>query len=156
MTAMASPTARPPEQRKADTLAKLAQDAADVWVATASPGGEAHLVPLSLCWDGDRVVLATERRSRTFTNLEASGRARLALGPERDVVVMDAVVVSVIDVGDAPHALADAYAEQADWDPRGAGEGYAYIVLAPERIQAWREANEIAGRTLMRHGVWLV
>jgi hypothetical protein len=156
MTAMASESARPAEQRKADTLAKLAQDGVDVWVATASPAGDAHLVPLSLGWDGDRVVLATERKSRTFANLEASGRARLALGPERDVVVIDAVVVSVIDVDAAPHSLADAYASQADWDPREAGEGYVYIVLAPERIQAWREANEIAGRTLMRHGTWLV
>jgi hypothetical protein len=156
MTPMAPEAPRPAEQRKADTLAKLAQEAADVWVATSSPKGEAHLVPLSLCWDEDRVVLATERGSRTFANLEASGRARLALGPERDVVIIDAVVVSVIDVDTAPHSLADAYADQADWDPREAGGGYAYIVLAPERIQAWREANEIAGRTLMRHGTWLV
>ena len=29
--------ARPAEQRKADSLAKLAAEAADVWVATASP-----------------------------------------------------------------------------------------------------------------------
>jgi hypothetical protein len=28
-------------------------------------------------------------------------------------------------------------------------------VLRPERIQAWREADEIAGRTLMRDGAWL-
>jgi hypothetical protein len=148
--------ARPPEQRKADSLAKLAAEAADVWVATASPAGEAHLVPLSLCWDDDRVVLATDRGTRTFENLAASGRARLALGPERDVVMLDAVLVSVIDVADAPHALADAYAAQADWDPREAGDGYVYVVLAPERIQAWREADEIPGRTLMRDGHWLV
>lgn len=149
--------ARPAEQRKADALAKLAAEAADVWVATASPGGDAHLVPLSLCWDGDRVVVvATDRETATFTNLEATGRARLALGPERDVVMLDVVLVSVIDVADAPGGLADAYAAQADWDPREAGDGYVYVVLAPERIQAWREANEIAGRTLMRHGKWLV
>jgi hypothetical protein len=148
--------ARPPEQRKADSLAKLAADAADVWVATASADGDAHLVPLSLCWDGDRIILATERTTTTFVNLEASGRARLALGPERDVVMIDAVLVSVLDVADAPHGLADAYAAQADWDPRDAGDGYVYVVLAPERIQAWREADEIAGRTLMRHGQWLV
>jgi hypothetical protein len=156
VTAVDGEAARPPEQRKADSLAKLAAEGADVWVATASPAGEAHLVPLSLCWDDDRVVLATDRSTRTFENLAASGRARLALGPERDVVMLDAVVVSVVDVDDAPHALADAYAAQADWDPRDAGAGYVYVVLAPERIQAWREANEIAGRTLMRDGHWLV
>jgi hypothetical protein len=62
----------------------------------------------------------------------------------------------VLDVADAPDGLADTYAAQADWDPRDAGEGYVYVVLAPERIQAWREANEIAGRTLMRGGRWSV
>ena len=30
------------------------------------------------------------------------------------------------------------------------------LVLVPERIQAWREANELAGRTLMRGGRWVV
>lgn len=147
---------RPPEQRKADALAKLSVEGADIWVATASADGEPHLVPLSLCWDDDRVVLASERRSRTVANLERTGRARLALGPERDVVMIDAALVTVVDVGDAPHALADAFAAQADWDPREAGEGMVYGVLAPERIQAWREADEITGRTLMRHGRWLV
>ena len=147
---------RPLQQRKADALAKLSAATADIWVATASADGDAHLVPLSLGWDGDRIILATERRSATAQNLARSGRARLAVGPERDVVVIDAVLVSLIDVGDAPAVLAEAFAAQADWDPRDAPEGYVYAVLAPERIQAWREANELAGRTLMRRGHWLV
>lgn len=147
---------RPPEQRKADALAKLAQPAVDVWVATASADGDAHLVPLSLGWDGDRVILAVERGSVTQRNLARAGRARLALGPERDLVMLDAVVVTIIDVAEAPTPVGDAYAAQADWEPRDAPDGYVYVILAPERIQAWREANEIAGRTLMRHGQWLV
>jgi len=52
------------EQRKADTLAKLTAPAADVWVATAAADadGQAHayLVPLSLAWIDERVVLATD------------------------------------------------------------------------------------------------
>lgn len=44
---------------------------------------------------------------------------------------------------------------QADWDPRTSA-GYVYFVLRPERIQAWREADETVGRTLMRDGIWLV
>lgn len=147
---------RPPEQRKADALAKLATKGVDVWVATASETGDAHLVPLSLAWDGDRVILALEERAVTFRNLERAGRCRLGLGPERDVVMIDAVLVSKIDAAEPPKPIAEAYAEQADWDPREAPEGYRYVVLAPERIQAWREANELAGRTLMRHGRWLV
>ena len=51
--------------------------------------------------------------------------------------------------------LGEAYVAQADWDPRG-DTGYVFLVLRPVRVQAWREANEIAGRTLMRDGRWLV
>jgi hypothetical protein len=156
MSDMAPQPARSAQQRKTDTLAKLRQRDADVWVATASDAGVAHLVPLSLAWDGDRVLLATERKSISCNNLEKTRRARLAIGPERDVVMIDAVVVSVIDATKVPHAIGNLYAEQADWDPREDPDGYVYVVLVPERIQAWREANEIAGRTLMRHGKWVV
>jgi len=30
------------------------------------------------------------------------------------------------------------------------------VLLRPDRVQAWREADEIAGRTIMRAGDWLV
>jgi hypothetical protein len=51
------------DQRRADTLAKLTAPAADVWVATAGMDATGHarsyLVPLSLAWIDDRIVLAT-------------------------------------------------------------------------------------------------
>jgi hypothetical protein len=146
--------------RKADTLAKLRAPAADAWVASAGAGGTgepaAHLVPLSLAWLDERVVLALEVASRTARNVVATGAARLALGPTRDVVVIDAVLEAAVPLATAPAALADGYAGQADWDPREASGEFAYLVLRPERIQAWRESNELAGRTLMRAGTWLV
>ena len=40
-------------------------------------------------------------------------------------------------------------------DPQAWGDEYVLVVLRPERIQAWREANEIAGRTILRDGAWL-
>jgi hypothetical protein len=30
-----------------------------------------------------------------------------------------------------------------------------YFRIVPDRVQAWREVNELPGRTLMRDGVWL-
>jgi hypothetical protein len=39
---------------------------------------------------------------------------------------------------------------------REAGPPYLFAVLRPERIEAWREENELTGRRLMRDGVWLV
>lgn len=140
--------------RKADTLARLREPAADVWVASAADG-VAHLVPLSLAWLDERVVLALEERSATARNVTAAGAARLGVGPTRDVVMVDAVLERTVPVAAAPPELADGYAAQADWDPRDA-EGYVFLVLRPVRIQAWREVNELAGRTLMRDGAWLV
>ncbi len=146
--------ARDRETRKADTLAMLTTQAIDVWVATASAAGAPYLVPVSLAWVDERVVIAVEASSVTARNLTASGEARLAVGPTRDVVMIDAVLEKAVDVA-ADDALGAAYVAQADWDPRR-GTGYVFFVLRPVRVQAWREANEIAGRTLMRGGTWLV
>jgi len=140
--------------RKADTLAMLATPAIDVWVATASAAGAPYLVPVSLAWVDDRVVIAVPERSVTARNLAASGEARLAVGATRDVVMIDAVLERTVDTT-AGDRLVAAYAAQADWDPRNS-PGYEFLVLRPTRVQAWREVNEIAGRTLMRDGTWLV
>jgi hypothetical protein len=145
---------RDPATRRADALALLATPAIDVWVATASGAGEAHLVPLSLAWVGERAVIAAEASSVTARSLLASGRARLAVGPTRDVVMIDAVLDRSVDVAEDDE-LWSAYTAQADWDPRE-GSGYLFLVLRPLRLQAWRESNEIPGRTLMRDGTWVV
>ena len=102
------------------------------------------------------MVLALEASSLTARNVLEQRRARLALGPTRDVVIIDAVLDSSVPVKDAPSELAGPYAQQADWDPRSEGDGYVYLLLRPERIQVWREANELRGRTLMRNSAWLV
>ena len=146
--------ARDRETRKRDTLAMLATPGIDVWVATASDAGAPYLVPVSLAWVNERAVIAVEASSVTGSNLTASGRARLAVGPTRDVVMIDAVLERAVGVA-SDEALGAAYVAQADWDPRG-DTGYLFLVLRPLRVQAWREANEMEGRTLMRDGRWLV
>ena len=147
------------EQRKTDTLAKLSAPAVDVWVATAAveAGGHAssYLVPLSLAWIDERVVLATEADSATARNIISHRRARLGLGPTRDVVMIDAELEQVYSLAEVPAGLARRYAMQADWDPRESGGQMRFLVLRPLRIQAWREVDELPGRTLMRGGAWL-
>jgi len=82
------------------------------------------------------------------------GTARLALGPTRDVVIIDAVLDQAINLDEVP--LAERYADQADRDPRTARGRFVVVVLRPERIHAWREVDELAHRTLMRAGSWVV
>ena len=153
-----APGPRPREQRRADTLAMLRTPARDAWVSTASVDADGtavpYLVPLSLAWVGDRIVLALEATSRTGRNLLAGGAVRLSLGGTRDVVMIDAALERAVRVVEAPAGLAEGYAAQADWDPPPGGEHDVYLVLRPQRIQAWREVDEMDGRVLMRDGAW--
>lgn len=61
---------------------------------------------------------------------------------------------------DTLHRLAtdvDAWVASAGdgFDPRTRPTPYLYFRVRPRRIQAWREADEQAGRDLMRDGRWL-
>jgi hypothetical protein len=140
--------------RKSDTLRTLTTPEIDAWVATASAEGRPHLVPVSLAWLDERVVIAVHEGSRTFLDVQTSGIARAAVGPTRDVTMLDVELERSVPV-DEDVRLGAGYAAQADWDPRGLA-GYLFLVLRPTRIQAWRQSDELPGRTLMREGAWLV
>jgi hypothetical protein len=140
-------------QRKSDAIEKLNRDE-DVWVATADDRGIAHLVPLSLFWHDGMVIIAVEAASRTARNVSASGQARLALGPTRDVVMIDARA-SVVARQDAGPAITGGYRERTGWEPGADGGEWVYVLLKPARIQVWRDVEEIAGRTVMADGTWL-
>jgi hypothetical protein len=143
---------RPRSQRKTDVLAKLEGDV-DLWVASADEAGNAYLVPLSYYWDGSTLTIATPGASRTARNLVRAGWARVALGPTRDVVIVEGPVEAVPLGTDA--RLEDAHARAAGFDPRTLADEYVYLRITPHEIQAWRESNELEDRQLMRKGEWL-
>jgi hypothetical protein len=142
-------------RRRLDALNALGARHADVWVASASAGGRAHLVPLSFGWTGELVILAVASDAVTARNISSAREARLAFGTSRDVVMVDAWLDDTVAIADAP-GIAERYAAQADWDPREADGPYVFLLLRPHRIQVWREADEIAGRNVMRESEWLV
>ena len=145
--------ARSPEQRARDVLALLEHEV-DLWVASASADGEATLIPLSFVWDGRRLTMSTPLASRTARNLIRAGVARVALGGTRDVVLIDGTL-EVIRLGEEPE-LEEAHARATGFDPRTLADEYIYLRLTPQRIQAWREDNELQGRHVMRDGAWVV
>jgi hypothetical protein len=152
---MTPPPARTAEQRKKDTLHRLEQDV-DAWVATAGPDGAApYLVPLSFVWDGAVLLIATPADSPTGRNLVDTGRARLGIGPTRDVVIVEGAVTAVTPE-DLPEEDAEVFAGKTGFDPRELATRYLYFRVVPQRVQAWREANELRGRELMRDGEWLL
>jgi hypothetical protein len=104
------------ETRIADTIRRLESEP-DVWIATASEDGAPHLIPLSLAWDGRRILLATPPDSPTARNIGATGRARVSLADTDDVVIVLASA-TVAPFEDTPCEVADLFAERAGWDPR--------------------------------------
>jgi hypothetical protein len=137
------------QQRKQDTMGRLESDV-DAWIASADTEGDAYLVPLAVLWDGVGLIVSTPRSSVTGRNLSRGGRVRVGIGQLRDVTMIDGTAEPVQD-----ERTKDAFAAKHVWDPRKEATDYAYFRIVPDRVQAWREVNELSGRTLMRDGDWL-
>jgi hypothetical protein len=112
-------------------------------------------VPLPFLWDGTTVLLATPASSPTGRNLQANNTVRLGIGPTRDVVLIEGTV-RVLAIREVSQQLGDVFAVKTGFDPRQETGTYLYFRVTLQRLQAWREANELDGRDLMRDGRWLV
>lgn len=146
--------ARSGPERKRHAL-ELLESEQDVWVASADAQGGVCQIPLSFVWDGSVLVLSTPLESPTGRNLAGNGRVRIGLGGTRDVVAIEGTAVAY-PAQEVPPGFADAFAAKLVWDPRKEPRGgYGFYVVTPVRVQAWREENELKGRTLMREGAWL-
>ena len=129
-------------ERVANAKRRLATDS-DVWLATASPDGVPHLIPLSLGWDGKRT-----------RNVEATGLVRASLDDTSDVVIIHGTATAEPLDEVAPNVV-EAFVERADWDPRSGNDTFSLISVIPDRILAWQSEPEIQGRTIMRNGEWV-
>ncbi len=133
---------------------QLLETQANVWVSTASPTGTPHLVPLSLAWYENRILLATPTSTPTARNIAATGKARVALDSSHDVVLI------VADATEEPFASGETavlheFVNRAGWNPAAESGEWSLLVLTPRVIQAWQGAGEIEGRTIMKDGEWL-
>ncbi len=141
-------------QRIADTKRHLAVDV-DCWVGTAGEGSSPYLIPLSFLWDGDSIWLSTLQSSITGRNLATTGKVRLGFGTTRDVYLIEGTVEAIHESKIDP-ALGDQFAAKTGFDPRTSEGTYLYFRVSPAMIQAWFEEPELAGRTIMRDGCWLI
>ncbi|MFG2127438.1 pyridoxamine 5'-phosphate oxidase family protein [Streptomyces sp. NPDC048751] len=142
------------EQRKRDVLSRLEREI-DIWVASADPDGLPCLVPLWFVWHDQSLWLATRPANPTGRNLRDGGRARLASGDTRDVVLIDGDV-ETFTAREVPPDAADAFLAKTGWDPREDSALYDYYRVRPRAVQAWCEVHELPERHLMRDGVWIV
>lgn len=145
--------ARTTRQRIEDSKAKL-EAGGDAWLATAGPAGP-HLVPLSFAWDSasDDLIFCIEQRSITARNIAIEHTVRVGLGPTRDVLMIDGTArIAGLVADDA--ASATVFREKTGWDPSRDSGDWIFIRVTPSRMQAWREVDEIANRTVMVDGTW--
>ena len=149
---MSESVVRDQATRVSDAQAKLGEEV-DVWVSSAGADGRGYLVPLSYYWDGRTLTLAAHPRSPTARNLQRAGWARVALGPTRDVLIVEGPVEIFLTEGH--DELAALHAGATGFDTRAEDAVYSFIQLTPETIQAWRNAAELRGRFVMRDGAWL-
>ena len=63
--------------------------------------------------------------------------------------------VEAVEIDMLPRVQRDRFVTRTGWGPGAESTPYRWYRLRPRRIQAWREANELAGRELMRDDRWL-
>ncbi len=146
-------TNRSASARISATLTRLSAES-NVWIATASPAGIPHLVPLSLAWHDNTILVATPSDTPTVRNVLATGRARASLDSATDVAII-AAAARAVDFGDVPDATKVAYVPRVGWNPEDEQGAWSLIALAPRLIHAWNGVAEIKGRTIMRRGAWV-
>jgi hypothetical protein len=62
--------------------------------------------------------------------------------------------VEVVEIDALAEQRAEHFAQRSGFDPRALATPCRWFCISPRRIQAWREANELAGRDVMDDGHW--
>lgn len=144
---------RSPNERKAAALHRLEHDA-NVWIATANASGTPHLIPLSLAWDGARIIVATPTASPTVRNAGLSGSVKASMDSAADVVLIDGTA-DIVDRASAGSDLLRLHSERVGWQIPADGDAWSILIITPRVIRVWNSPAEIPNRTIMRHGVWI-
>ena len=104
------------------------------WIATASPDGGPHAMPVWGLWRGDAFVFNTGATSRKARNLAADPRVVVHLESGDEVVVLEGVVDRV----DATIELVDEYDAKYAFRTE---VGSSWYRVRPGRAYAWRERD---------------
>jgi hypothetical protein len=116
--------------------------------------GVPHLIPLSLAWDGEHLLLATPTNSPTVGNATATGAVKATLDSADDVVLVDGAI-EVTDLAAADASRFDTSLQRVGWNPADQDGEWSLLVVTPKTVRAWNSVAEITGRTIMESGCWL-
>lgn len=96
-----------------------------------------YLIPLSLQWNGETLLVSTPADSITGKNMATTGKARLGLGDTRDVTVIEGSVQS-LEMDELSKERANRFATRTGFDPRDLTTPYRWFLITHQWIQAWR------------------
>jgi hypothetical protein len=108
------------------------------WVATTSPDGRPHAMPVWGVWLEDGLWFGTSSRSRKGRNLARDPRVAVHLESGDEVVILEG------EVEEAPldERTADVYEAKYDYRPSPpGGEGEGWYRLRPRVAYAWLERD---------------
>jgi hypothetical protein len=134
-------------------LEKL-QNNGQAWLATASRDGKPRLIAVSFWWTGRELVISTRTATPTGRNLHETRSARLAIGSQEDVIMIDAEATEEVVAATATADLRQGFIKAAGFDPAEEGSDWAFFRLRPYQVEAYRGYGELEGRVVMRHGEW--
>jgi len=128
----------PPDASWPDAVARLTA-ARSYWVATATPEGRPHAMPVWGIWLEGAFFFSTDPGSRKGRNLAASPDVVVHLESGDDVVILEGRVDHPTDAG-LLQRFSDAYFEKyaVRLEP---GPGFGIYRLRPRRAFTWRERD---------------
>ena len=122
----------------------------EIWVATASPRGRPDATPVWFWWDGDAVLVYSQRDKPKLRHIAANPRVSLAmrtdeLGDEITVLAGEAVVDTSMPSAAEHAGYRQKYADliaRLGADPASfAGEYAIPIRITPTKLRQWRSAS---------------
>jgi nitroimidazol reductase NimA-like FMN-containing flavoprotein (pyridoxamine 5'-phosphate oxidase superfamily) len=103
------------------------------WVATSSPDGRPHVIPVWGVWLDGTLYFSNGANTRTGRNLAANSSVVVHLESGEDVAIIEGTVEVVSDAG-LVDQINDAYAPKYLWRERVEGPWY---VVRPEAAFSW-------------------
>lgn len=119
------------------TARERLENARNYWVATASPEGRPHAMPVWGVWLAERFLFSTGPSTRKARNLVANPRAVVHLESGAEVVVVEGIAEEVSDEG-VIQAFLSAYNPKYGWNFSAADlRSGGLFEVRPTKAFAW-------------------
>jgi F420H(2)-dependent biliverdin reductase len=104
----------------------------NIWLATARPNGNPHLVPIWFVWQDEKIYLCTGSQSVKARNMAANPNVELSLENANTPIVIEGQARSIEQVD---RSVIEAFRRKFDWDITSDSQYNDVIEITPRRIR---------------------